>query len=482
VTNAVRSAASLTIGLLHSHMGRTDDVFKAADCYNGPMATDPRERLRELLVYLHEDLDVEMKGWLDLSSEEDKANLAHAILAIANHGGGFIVLGVTERQQGWSASPPPTGGRVYTQDLVNGVVKSYADPPFHCELHLVAHPDWDTDVPVIVVPGGHRVPIRSRRDGPNRVHVRENTYYIRGGGPESRPIRSGEEWNSLISRCVVASRDLLLDSFRRILDGGIATSSPMRQAEVVDLEGWVNTSVSRFESLIAEKLPDEQPSRFSHGTWFIGYSITGDSLPSLTDLRQILRESKGHETGWPPWWIPSKKEIAPYVFDKTIECWLAEPEANGDPSHSDFWRASPRGMMFLLRGYEEDGREPKIKAGTQLEFTLPIWRIGECLLHAERFGQRLVGDKSSANVRVMWRGLAGRVLSNWRPERFGFDERYLCKSDSISVSASVPVTEISSGLPEIVETLTRPLYEAFDFFRVPRATIEAELSYMRWRK
>jgi transcriptional regulator with XRE-family HTH domain len=257
----------------------------------------------------------------------------------------------------------------------------------------------------------------------------------------------------------------------------------MRRAEGLDLDGWVDESVSRFESLIAEKLPGERPSRFSNGIWFIGYSITGDLRPpSLTDFLQILREAKGHETGWPPWWVPTKPEIAPYVFEKTIECWLAEPDANGDPSHSDFWRASPLGMMFLLRGYEEDGREPKIQPGTQLEFTLPVWRIGECLLHAERLAQRLAGEKSSVNVRVTWRGLSGRVLSNWRPERLGFDERHLCRSNSISASASLGVAEISSGLPEIVEALTRPLYEAFDFFRVPRATIEAELSYMRWRK
>jgi hypothetical protein len=58
------------------------------------MTGDPRDRLRELLVYLHEDLDVKLKDWLDPSSEEDKANLAQAILAIANHGGGYVVLGV----------------------------------------------------------------------------------------------------------------------------------------------------------------------------------------------------------------------------------------------------------------------------------------------------------------------------------------------------------------------------------------------------
>lgn len=172
------------------------------------MADDPRDRLRELLVYLHEDLDVELKGWLDLSSEADKANLAQAILAIANHGGGFVVLGAEESSQGWTACSEPPNKQVYTQDLINGIVKSYADPPFHCELHFVSHPAWRVPVPIIVVPGGHKVPIRSRRDGPNRLHVRENTYYIRGGGPESRPIRSGGEWDSLLASKILRQQQV----------------------------------------------------------------------------------------------------------------------------------------------------------------------------------------------------------------------------------------------------------------------------------
>ena len=37
-----------------------------------------------------EELGVEHKGWIDLTSKEHKATLAKAAIALANHGGGFI--------------------------------------------------------------------------------------------------------------------------------------------------------------------------------------------------------------------------------------------------------------------------------------------------------------------------------------------------------------------------------------------------------
>ena len=53
--------------------------------------SDPNlnRRLNDLILAPSEDLDVEVKGWLDLSTGEHKATLAKALLALANHGGGF---------------------------------------------------------------------------------------------------------------------------------------------------------------------------------------------------------------------------------------------------------------------------------------------------------------------------------------------------------------------------------------------------------
>jgi len=60
-----------------------------------------QRRLQALVAYPREDLNSELKGWLDLSAGRDKANIAKALLAIANHGGGYIVLGFKEVDNAW---------------------------------------------------------------------------------------------------------------------------------------------------------------------------------------------------------------------------------------------------------------------------------------------------------------------------------------------------------------------------------------------
>jgi predicted HTH transcriptional regulator len=81
-------------------------------------------RLADLLIDPHETLEVEHKEWIDIVRNNDhKAILAKALIALANHGGGFVILGLSQTQQGVVAAPnrPPdlTG---YTPDTVNSVV------------------------------------------------------------------------------------------------------------------------------------------------------------------------------------------------------------------------------------------------------------------------------------------------------------------------------------------------------------------------
>lgn len=150
------------------------------------------DEIEALIANPRETMAVELKAWLDLDTKEHRAKLAKELIALANHGGGQVLLGFDD--EGPRAIQRPAAYKVSVDDI-NGVVSAYADPTFHCEVREVS------GHVVISVPGGHAVPIRARRGGPNGEIV-ANSYYIRRPGPSSETPQTGLEWDILLRRCI----------------------------------------------------------------------------------------------------------------------------------------------------------------------------------------------------------------------------------------------------------------------------------------
>lgn len=76
----------------------------------------------ELLAEPREALDVEVKEWLDLSENGHRALLAKEIIALANHRGGYVVVGFEELADGsfQPASPRPATLPIPTIARING--------------------------------------------------------------------------------------------------------------------------------------------------------------------------------------------------------------------------------------------------------------------------------------------------------------------------------------------------------------------------
>jgi hypothetical protein len=251
--------------------------------------------LVELLNDPREDLSVEIKDWLELEKKDVAADLARELLALANHGGGMLLFGFDDTPTGHEPTGACPFSEVgYSQDAINNLCKRFAEPPFHCTVHRVTSALGNAHV-VIEVPGGHRVPIRARRGGPEPSKLKANVYYVRRPGPESAPVASGQEWDTLLRRCLSAQREELLDSFRAIVStlgvggadalglGGVQPRPP--------LELWRDESRERFHELIAKELPDEQPSRYGLGTFSTAYRVVDPvTRPTLQELVAILTE------------------------------------------------------------------------------------------------------------------------------------------------------------------------------------------------
>jgi hypothetical protein len=265
------------------------------------------QRLDDLVARPRESLDVELKPWLDLRDEGDRANLAHALLAVANHGGGFVVLGFAEHDGKWTAAPgEPEGADRYCQDTVNEIVKKYADPAFHCEAHHV-YGGHTVARMVIVVPGEHRVPVRARAAGPDNRHVKLNTYYIRRPGPESAPVQTAAEWERLIQRCVRAAKDELVDMLRAAMFGAPTASAPTTSERLTE---WIGSSKSRLDALVKKHLSDEEPGRYARGVWTFSYALEEPVDLTLPALMDMMRRAHAPVTGWPAFLVMTNDALA----------------------------------------------------------------------------------------------------------------------------------------------------------------------------
>ena len=71
------------------------------------MATRNADPPNELLAELREALDIEVKEWLDLTNHDHCAIVAKEIIALANHGGGYLIIGFEELKDGSFAPANP---------------------------------------------------------------------------------------------------------------------------------------------------------------------------------------------------------------------------------------------------------------------------------------------------------------------------------------------------------------------------------------
>ena len=179
-----------------------------------------------------EDLDVEFKCSLRLGDHADQAILAKAICALANHGGGSIVLGRNDDGSYPAALPEEIAD--VNQDEINNIAEKYLQPAPHCSVISQSPKGIGFAVPVIEVPSCGTSPVCAKKNGPDDTKGRtqgivKGTHYIRKAGPASAPINSPDEWQTVIRRCVLNDRKSLLGALATMIEQprpGLETDEP----------------------------------------------------------------------------------------------------------------------------------------------------------------------------------------------------------------------------------------------------------------
>lgn len=215
-------------------------------------------------------------------------------------------------------------------------------------------------------------------------------------------------------------------------------------------------------------------SEYAQGAWSCAYQLSPVDNPlSAQDFLKVIIETEDRLTGWPVWLVLSNRpDMRPRLVDGVIECSLAST------SDRDFWRADPRGRMFLIRRFQEDTREIRgIEPGTKFDLTLPVWRTGECLLHAHRLAKRLGADH--VDLQMRWEGLHGRELSALASSMRMLMPGRISAQDVVESRISVDAGSIPDALAELVRQLAEPLYAIFSFFQPTSELYSTELDRLR---
>ncbi|WP_334384208.1 AlbA family DNA-binding domain-containing protein [Bradyrhizobium sp. AZCC 1577] len=425
---------------------------------------------------------MEVKEWLDLTDHDHRAVVAKEIIALANHGGGVLVVGFEEKADGTFdvAAGRPANLDAWSQDNIQSIVAKYIDPGVQCRVLHRSRNGGAEKYPVIVVPGGHRVPIRAKAGSPDGKKLIPHRVYIRRPGPAGEEPKSAEEWDRFFERCLQNRRAELLDAMRSIMAGVIPNAGPATPTRLDQLKDFEAKAIARWEALVAS-LPSGVPPTLPNGHYDLSIAIDGDfDRQSLSNLYDTIRLAVRNHSGWPPFVNLSRAPFRPKPADGAIECWVG-PDDDGSfdkPAHHDFWRISPEGLLFTRRGYPEDGGWKGVKPGTSLDITTPTWRLGEAILEAFYIAQALHGTNANLILSAKWTKLAGRVLvSHGNSRRIMFDG-YRTGQDHYEATATVGVASLPDALPEVVFSMLAPLYELFDFFKLPKRLVEEELKEM----
>lgn len=438
-------------------------------------------RVQVVLDYLEslgeaeiERLDIEIKSFEPLDAKTPYgAQVAKAIMALANHGGGILIIGY-KRDGGVYIEQEPTEAPMETWEKtrLHDLLKRFMSPVVEVDLFLANGKDFTH--PAIVVPSHGRTPIICTRDS---KHTRVGAIYIRKPGPKSEEPSNALEWSLLLRRCLLADRDELALMFRTILEPtGVETVPEEGEDSFHDL---ISRADNRFEELCSQS--DSNITKRKFGRWTIAHQLVpAPDGKSLSELHSILERSEGRETGWPIGIIMTKDDLRPHPRGDILEAWILTEQARivSEKLYPslDYWFAKPNGFFYATRAFYEDLELEVDKP--MLEWFIPIWRMGEGILHAIRAAKAYETSVNHIRLYARYQGLAGRVLWNSRPSVVRPSRNYECRVDVWTKEIIIPSDLSVEALPDVVEQLLAPFYEQFDLFKMPTPVYAREITRM----
>ncbi|RLI97783.1 MAG: hypothetical protein DRP00_03480 [Candidatus Aenigmatarchaeota archaeon] len=415
------------------------------------------KKLLELLTFPGEQRNVEYKEAVPFKEREEFSyKLVKHILGMANAGGGYIVIGFTERDGLLQSDPGLDDAVVSSYDTTKLLqyVAKFVRGNLTPEVTVEKVKHGGRVYPIISVGGFEKTPFFCGSTVPQeRPILKEGALYMRDRLARTVVLASPQQWEDLIGLCVSKRQSELIGVFREFL-AEIRTGKVENRHEYLEyFKELVERETHKTQSELRKKHSEEL------GWWFWHAPIDGLPKRNLVDLVDCMKRAElpyrdGLRIG-----LVSGRDPTP-SGDRIVK----ETQFEWD-GHFHFarWILHQRGGFVHFMSYSDLPRGER-----KLSWNVRICQLTEALDHCEKLyiAMQVPMDAQIA-FRIDYSDLRGRIMTNTDPRRPPLHP-YKCNTDSISPDGwQGSFGEFIGSIDEIIINFTKALFQNFDFFSVP---------------
>ena len=423
----------------------------------------------ELIAIIERNFEskgLDYKGPVEWNSGDKKAccELAKDIIGMANTEGGYIVIGVSELDEGFSLDGVNAEqARSFESSEVCRFVQNYVDPPINVRILKIVH-NLKLFI-VISVPKFPDTPHICQKTYPDVLRDRE--LYVRTDNNETAPIKSSSDFRLLIESAIRNRADSLLSSFRAILTGPGPNSQQQPSAEEL-FRPQIESARSGFD----QRNPlTEKPYTFFVETIFFPETFDPYRFPRRK-LELAAHNASVDFTGWPFLFIHQNRTDFLSSTENGLES-LISTEDFGGHDMLDFWRLNESGL-FYKKELSSDA------VSIQAVALVPnITRhFAEAIFCLTRLYESLISDSEVISLSVTFFGTRDRSLV-WRKIPaipIPFSNSYQASRPELASSRSLTLAEWRIGIEDYAVQATKDILAGFHY---PNPDLEEIRTYVQ---
>ncbi len=440
------------------------------------------QRRQAFLKYTTESTEVDYKMGIKLESKTAFTyKLIKHILAMANSGSGYLVIGYREDDK----TKIPTA-EVITDEILQSydasalaeMVEGFISGDDKIDVVIYKEKNIENGVtyPIIEVSGFTKRPFFCSKDAsiqsenPTKLEniLKKGGLYVRTASARTGILATPDQWDLLIERCVENSQDELMKRFK----------SMMKSVGFYNLEDGPKKS-SRNQDITTASTPKIVEDFTKRGSPQEGMEVVHslvdlDKKWTKKELIDGMEASQQKNTGWPIGTMYKySKDGMPTPLTDGIELKL---ESAFDGTY-DYWKLLEDGTFYFFRNFQEN-LTTEGKAKRIMWFDTRVWRVTEGIKHMVSLYKSLnVDPTQKVSLQIKHYGINERELTaNSSSRSFTMFPRKSGASKDVVWTKEATLDEFLVNAEDYAKEAIKELLLMFEFWEPSEGVIESVIA------